>query len=408
MSLLTYLGFKKSAPRPRRAVDRRTRLGNERLEARDMLTLIGIDPSFPLTAYNSTGQVHYDPATHNFDLTATPLAFKASAAADPATVVAPASLALHIQVDNSGHLIGGVPGNDLVVTGSINDGTINVSGVLLTGEVTDFGFADTGVTDAYDFRFMVTGGALASLFAGKDIGVTTTSEHSSFTGSFAVAFDGGAKGNVGTVDQTTGTISGHKFLDKKGDGLTADDVPLGGVTIQLFRDTDGNGKFDASLDGPPVQTTVTADGTGAYSFTNLQPGTYFVKEVVPQGYKETAPATKVYTVVVTAGSAATDLDFANKLKCEAKNPCETANPCKNMNPCDTRNSCKTPVPCAPKGNDHTCDSQDRSSSCDRGQSWTVPAPKLIACSRGNTDDSSRVTTSSRGSSSVASRQCGYR
>jgi SdrD B-like domain len=403
MSLLTYLGLKKSAPRRRRAIDRRTRLGNERLESRDMLTLIGIDPGFPLTAYNSTGQVHYNPTTHNFDLTATPLAFKASAAADPATVGAPASLALHIQVDNSGHLIGGVAGNDLVVTGSINDGTIDVSGVLLTGEITDFGFADTGVTDAYDFRFMVTGGALASLFAGKDIGVTTTSEHSSFTGSFAVAFDGGAKGNVGTVDQATGSISGHKFLDKKGDGLTADDTPLGGVTIQLFRDADNNGTFDASLDGPPIATTVTADGTGAYSFTNLQPGTYFVKEVVPLGYRETAPTTKYYTVVVTAGSTTTDLDFANKLKCDMKNPCD--NPCKNMNPCDTRSSCKTPEPCAPKG---TCDSRDHSASCDRGQSWNIPAPAPIACSRGNTNDSSRTTASTWGSSAAASRQCGHR
>jgi hypothetical protein len=361
MSLLTHFGLKSRGPAKRRVADRRKCLWHEQLEKRDMLTLIGITPGFPLLTYDSTGQIHYDPTTQAFDLTATPLAYKGSAPADPTAIIAPASLALHVKVDNSGQLVGGVAGDDLVVTGSINDGTINVSGVLLTGEVTDFGFAESGATDAYDFRFAVTGGALASLFAGKDIGITTTSEHSSFTGSFATAFDGGAKGNIGTVDQTTGQISGHKFLDKCGNGLTPDDTPLGGVTIQLFSDKDGNGKFNPLLDGPPIATTTTADGTGAYSFTNLQPGTYFVSEVVPPGYKETAPTSKYFTVVVTAGSNTTDLDFANALKCDFKNPCNPQPPCpptpckppvpcKTPPTCDSRGSGGIPGPCAPVGN----------------------------------------------------------
>ncbi|HEY2894144.1 MAG TPA: SdrD B-like domain-containing protein, partial [Pirellulales bacterium] len=191
---------------------------------------------------------------------------------------------------------------------------------------------------------------------------------------------GGAKGNVGTVDQTTGTISGHKFLDKTGNGLSADDVPRGGVTIQLFFDTSGNGKFDPALDGPPVQTTTTEDGTGAYSFTNLQPGTYFVKEVVPLGYKETAPATQYYTVNVTPGSVASDLDFANKLICEVKNPCDTPNPCRNTNPCDTKTWC-TPVPCVPKNTCDTSFSRSCTTSSDRNSGWGMPAPKPVCSTR---------------------------
>jgi hypothetical protein len=383
MTLLTFLGLKRSEPRRRQTI-RRKRLGHESLEHRDMLTLLGIDPGFPITTYNSTGQVHYNPTTQAFDLTATPLAFKASAAADPTGVGAPASLALHIKVDNTGHLVGGVAGDDLVVTGSINDGTINVSGVLLTGEITDFGFAESGATDAYDFRFVATGGALASLFAGKAIGVTTTSEHSTFTGSFDTAFDGGAKGNIGTTDLTTGTISGHKFLDKTGNGLSADDVPRGGVTIQLFLDKSGNGKFDPNLDGPPVATTTTADGTGEYSFTNLQPGTYFVKEVVPPGYKETAPATQYYTVTVTAGSVATDLDFANKPICQVKNPCDKnpcdSNPCRNTNSCDTKSWC-TPTPCAPKNTCDTSFSKFCGTSSDRGITWGMSTARPVTSTR---------------------------
>ena len=347
MGLLSRLGCSKTTPRKRKLVGRRNALRHEQLEARQMLTLLGVDPAFPLTVYNSTGHLEYNPGTQAFDLTATPLAFKAAAADDPTAVGAPASMALHIRVDNAGEVVGGVVGDDLVVTGSINDGTINVSGVLLTGEIIDFGFADSGATDSYDFRFAVTGGALASLFAGKDIGITTTSEQSTFTGSFETEFEGGAKGNIGTVDQTTGSLSGRKFKDKTGDGIGPGDIPLGGVTIQLFRDVDNSGTFDPLLDGPPVAQTVTAPVTGAYSFDNVQPGTYFVVEVPPAGTTQTFPASTYYTVVVTSGSNTTDLNFANKPN---KVPCEPKDPCK-PDPCDNKDPCKPswcdPKPCKP-------------------------------------------------------------
>ena len=108
---------------------------------------------------------------------------------------APKDVKINIVVDATGALIGGTPGDDLVVIGAVDttgDSVLDTDGVLLTGEVTAFGFLDSGgPTDTFDFAFTVTGGALAPFYAGKGIGVTLTSEGSSFTGSFTVNFGEG-------------------------------------------------------------------------------------------------------------------------------------------------------------------------------------------------------------------------
>jgi Ca2+-binding RTX toxin-like protein len=66
---------------------------------------------------------------------------------------------------------------------------------------------------------------------------------------------------------------------------------LAGVTIYL--DLNNNGTLDP---GEPSQVTATddpttpdVDETGQYRFTNLQPGRYVVREVVPTGYEQTFP-----------------------------------------------------------------------------------------------------------------------
>src|SRR5262249_30706899 len=66
------------------------------------------------------------------------------------------------------------------------------------------------------------------------------------------------------------TISGAKFTDLTGNGLSADDTPLAGVTINLFKESDGNSTLDAG-DGAAIATAVTATTTGTYSFSNLGP-----------------------------------------------------------------------------------------------------------------------------------------
>lgn len=100
------------------------------------------------------------------------------------------------------------------------------------------------------------------------------------------------------------SISGKKFLDITGNGITNDDTALGGTTIYL--DLNNNGQLDSG-----EQSVVTA-ADGTYEFTGLLPGSYTVREVVPAGYNQTAPApTNYYSIVLNSGQNATARNFAN-------------------------------------------------------------------------------------------------
>ncbi len=93
-------------------------------------------------------------------------------------------------------------------------------------------------------------------------------------------------------NQSLGSISGTKWEDLNGDGIRdADEPGLAGVEIYL--DTNNNGALD---DNEPVQITADddpntpdIDETGQYKFTDLLPGTYTVREVIPEGFEQTAP-----------------------------------------------------------------------------------------------------------------------
>ena len=103
--------------------------------------------------------------------------------------------------------------------------------------------------------------------------------------------DSNYTGYIGAVEPLTvvgDTISGTKFLDLTGNGFSADDTGLGGVTIDLYKDSVGNGILGT---GDPLVATATTSSTagqvGTFAFTGLAAGTYFVKEVVPTGYVQT-------------------------------------------------------------------------------------------------------------------------
>lgn len=122
-----------------------------------------------------------------------------------------------------------------------------------------------------------------------------------------------------SVTPAAASISGHTYFDVTGDGLSADDKIMGGVTVQLFLDKNGNGTLDAA-DGGPVATVVSDQTTGAYSFVNLAPGTYFVEEVTPNGFLQTAPAAShFYSNTMTSGTSVSNDDFDNFQQCNCKN-----------------------------------------------------------------------------------------
>lgn len=109
-----------------------------------------------------------------------------------------------------------------------------------------------------------------------------------------------------TPDQLA-SISGLKWDDEDGDSNhDMDEPPLGDVTIYL--DVNDNGVLDS---GDPSTTT---DASGQYMFTEVTPGNWVVREVIPDGYAQTYPDPSVDPAHrITVGSAdLTDLDFGNQ------------------------------------------------------------------------------------------------
>lgn len=99
-------------------------------------------------------------------------------------------------------------------------------------------------------------------------------------------------------------ISGVKFEDRNGNGiLDRGEKGLRGVTV--FLDLNGNGILD---DNEPFVLT---DAKGRYKFT-VAPGVYDVREILPEGYEQSAPGDFFYQgVVVVSGQTRDDLNFGN-------------------------------------------------------------------------------------------------
>ena len=86
-----------------------------------------------------------------------------------------------------------------------------------------------------------------------------------------------------TITAAAISISGTKFNDLTGDGFSCDDPGLGGVTINLYKQSNNTSGLQTGTGGDTlVATTITA-ANGTYSFCNLTPGTYYVQETVPCG-----------------------------------------------------------------------------------------------------------------------------
>ncbi|MGA2500224.1 MAG: SdrD B-like domain-containing protein [Tepidisphaeraceae bacterium] len=276
------------ARRKRRSALHRAAL--EALESRTMLTLLGINPPLPKTAYDSVSSLSYTAANGEFDVVAIPqrlyltiFNFK--------TYSADATLTMHAILDHAGNLIGGVSGADFTLTGTVQYDTQGdtASGTLLTGKIVAFGWlaAIYPVAATYDARFVPTGGLLQSMWSGQDIGVTISSdaftdsnnviEGPIFTGDFTHDFKGQAKGVVGTTPPG-GSLSGFVYDDQNKNGVfdaVNGDTGIGGSVVTLTG-TDSRGY--------PVNETTTSASDGSYSFSDLNAGTYTITHDEPSGY----------------------------------------------------------------------------------------------------------------------------
>jgi Ca2+-binding RTX toxin-like protein/subtilisin-like proprotein convertase family protein len=112
-------------------------------------------------------------------------------------------------------------------------------------------------------------------------------------GTYTVSVAGG--GTITGLDfgnqQGSGELHGTKWSDTNADGVRDPGEP-GWAGVSIYLDLNDNGVLD-----PGEPTTVTmeddpntsTDETGMYWFTGLTPGSYVVREVVPQGSQQTYP-----------------------------------------------------------------------------------------------------------------------
>jgi hypothetical protein len=174
--------------------------------------LLGVNPGFPKASYVSQDPmaVNYDPTTQLFNVTADPTGIQFSALESGIIIQTNRSVQIQIQVDTNGNLVSGISGYTLTgqFTRVVGGVTNTYSGTLLQGNVIAFGSLESGFSDQYDFRVHLTGGQLLSFFnCGDDLAINLTSESSTFTGSFGVAFNGAAKGACGMEDLTPPVVT---------------------------------------------------------------------------------------------------------------------------------------------------------------------------------------------------------
>ncbi len=110
-----------------------------------------------------------------------------------------------------------------------------------------------------------------------------------------------------TINPQEAETQGTKWNDVNGDGqwFGAGEIGLVGWTIYI--DNNNNGILD---NGEPFTVT---DSSGNYSFANLQPGNYVIREELQPGWQQTFPVVGSWSVSLAGGQTQTGIDFGNQL-----------------------------------------------------------------------------------------------
>ena len=199
--------------------------------------------------------------------------------------------------------IGGTKFQDTNGNGVRNIGEGGLAGVTMFLDTNNNGVLNVGerstVTDANgNYNFANVGPGTYIVREVVPVGsVQTTANPANIVASSGTNVTGVNVGNFQTI-----TIGGTKFRDVNGNGVRdIGDVGAAGVT--MFLDTNNNGVLNVG-----ERSTVT-DANGNYSFANVGPGTYFVREVLPVGSVQTTvnPA----TIIASSGTNVTGVNVGN-------------------------------------------------------------------------------------------------
>ena len=107
----------------------------------------------------------------------------------------------------------------------------------------------------------------------------------------------------GDVKLPLGSIEGSKWNDANANGIwDKGEKALAGWTIYI--DSVANGTLD------PWEISTVTNADGKYTFSNLGPGEYAIREVNQTGWLQTSPTTP-YALNLKAGEKLTDVNFGN-------------------------------------------------------------------------------------------------
>ena len=110
----------------------------------------------------------------------------------------------------------------------------------------------------------------------------------------------------------TGSISGLKYNDANS-SQTQDMGELGLPGLTVFLDTNGNGILDLNLG----EVSTTTDVNGNYTFANLLPGTYLVREALQPGV--TVTTQNPITITLNTGQNVMNVNFGDHLDINFQN-----------------------------------------------------------------------------------------
>lgn len=228
---------------------------------------------------------------------------------NPAAIAMTSGAALSVSFGNrpaTNSQISGVKFHDFNGDGIRQTGDVGLGGVTMFLDRNNNGVKDVGelstltnATGGYAFTNVPVGTYKVREVLKEGWRRTTVNPNSVVVTSAGGTLSGGTFGNF-----LLGTILG-RVNKKVCNCLSVAPPALGGVTIKLYRDVNGNGLID-SADGSAVRSTVSA-ADGKYVFAGMTGGKYLVKADTVAGNTTSGPT--VYAVTVNSGSFVSGKNF---------------------------------------------------------------------------------------------------
>ena len=225
----------------------------------------------------------------------------------PIVDLIPGSNLTNINIGNIGNLsnlgqISGTKFNDINTNGKFDPGESGLQDITLYLDLNQNGSLDegepptiTGVNGEYSFQDLPPNSYILREISPPGFAQTTPEQVVDVTPGSNIT-----NINIGNVNNR-GQISGTKFNDTNTNGIF-DSEELGLQNITLYLDLNQNGFLD---EGEPPTIT---DVNGEYSFQDLPPDTYIIRETQAPDFDQTTPDP---IINVTPGSNITNVNIGN-------------------------------------------------------------------------------------------------